>query len=281
MSTQRREIALSDGSTLVAERRSGGGPTVILLHAGVADRRSWAGVADALAAADLDLVAYDRRGFGETPAAPAGSAFTHLGDLVELLDALEVERAVVVGNSMGGALALDLAATAPGRVSGLLLIGAAVSGMTDDDTPFDWQADPATAPLMAELEDAESRGDVAAQIDALTRLWLDGPTAEEARVGDPARALFADMNRVILDSGAVGDPGDAGLDTWRTLDGIGVPVLASWGELDIPADLPFYEETARRLGQGPGRVLPGVAHLPGLERPEVVAGLVLEVVGRA
>nr|BFF16439.1 hypothetical protein GCM10025699_77420 [Microbacterium flavescens] len=123
--------------------------------------------------------------------------------------------------------------------------------MTDDDTLFDWQADPATAPLMAELEDAESRGDVAAQIDALTRLWLDGPTAEEARVGDPARALFADMNRVILDSGAVGDPGDAGLDTWRTLDGIGVPVLASWGELDIPADLPFYEETARRLGQGP------------------------------
>lgn len=113
MSTQRREITLSDGSTLVAERRSGGGPTVILLHAGVADRRSWAGVADALAAADLDLVAYDRRGFGETPAAPAESTFTHLGDLVELLDALEVEGAVVVGNSMGGALALDLAATAP------------------------------------------------------------------------------------------------------------------------------------------------------------------------
>jgi pimeloyl-ACP methyl ester carboxylesterase len=59
-----------------------------------------------------------------------------------------------------------------------------------------------------------------------------------------------------------------------------VPVRTTWGELDIPSDVPFYEETARRLGQDPGRILPGTAHLPGLDRPAAVADLVREAVAR-
>ncbi|MCW2810796.1 MAG: hypothetical protein JWP61_1254 [Friedmanniella sp.] len=252
---------------------------MVLLHAGVADRRSWSALGDLLAPDGLDLVSYDRRGFGQTPAAADGGSFTHLGDLTALLDALGVSRAYVVGNSMGGALALDLAATAPDRVAGVVLVGAAVSGMTDEDTPFDWAPDPASGPLMEALEAAKDRADSRAQIRALAHLWLDGPTAPEGRVSGAPRVLFEQMNQQILAVGAADDAGDAGLQTWRTLDAIGVPVLAAWGDLDIPADLPFYEETARRLGQGPGRVLPGVAHLPGLERPELVAQLVREAVG--
>jgi pimeloyl-ACP methyl ester carboxylesterase len=277
MSVDRVDIPLADGTVLVAERRRGSGPTVVLLHAGVADRRSWSAVIEAFDADDLNLVAYDRRGFGET--LPAGDGtFTHLADLSALLDALEISRTFLVGNSMGGALALDLAATAPERVAGVLLIGAAVSGMTDDDTPFDWAPDAASGPILEMLEEAKDRGDVDTQVRALAHLWLDGPSAREGRVGGASRALFEDMNRGILAAAAPDDAGDAGLDTWRTLDRIAVPVLAAWGDLDIPADIPFYEETARRIGQGPGRTVPGVAHLPGLEEPALVADLVREVV---
>jgi pimeloyl-ACP methyl ester carboxylesterase len=282
MSAVRVDVTLSDGATLAVTRWPGEGPTVVLLHAGVADRRSWAAVADELAGEGLDLVAYDRRGFGESPAHAEGSEATHLGDLVEVIDRLDVGRAVVVGNSMGGALALDLALTEPTRVAAVLLIGAAVSGMTDDDTPFDWTPDPATGPLMEALDEASGSGDVDAQVGLLAHLWLDGPTSDVGRVTGAPRELFARMNERILEVDAADDAGDAGLDSWTRLGAVEAPVLATWGALDIPADEPFYAETARRIGQGPGRVLPGVAHLPGLEQPALVADLVREVVhGRA
>ncbi|MFJ2354750.1 alpha/beta fold hydrolase [Frigoribacterium sp. NPDC087798] len=281
MSGERADVTLSDGTALAATRWRGDGPTVVLLHAGVADRRSWTGVADELAADGLDLVAHDRRGFGESPASAADGDATHLADLVELLDRLGVGRAFVVGNSMGGALALDLAVTAPERVAGVLLIGAAVSGMTDDDTPFDWTPDPASGPLMEALDEASGSGDVEAQVRLLAHLWLDGPAAQSGRVTGAPRELFERMNARILEVAAPDGAGDAGLDTWSCLGEVATPVLATWGELDIPADEPFYAETARRLGRGPGRVLPDVAHLPGLERPGLVADLVREVVAVA
>lgn len=276
--SEHNDFVLPDGTVLAGEHRPGTRPTVVFLHAGVADRRSWTGVLDALAADDLNLVTYDRRGFGDTPPADEGASFTHLADLLAVLDSVGASRAFVVGNSMGGGLGLDLAATAPDRVAGLLLIGSAVSGMTDDDTPFDWVSDAATDAVFEALQEGEERDDAAGQVRALAHLWLDGPTADEGRVSGPARDLFAAMNARILDIAAPDKAGDAGLDTWTSLHTITAPTIVTWGALDIPADLPFYEETVRRLGQGAGRVLPDTAHLPGLEQPTVVADLVRELV---
>lgn len=275
MTTEHLDVPVADGTIVAVTRQGGPGRTVVLLHAGVADRRSWDAVGESLSASGLDVVAYDRRGYGDTPAADDPASFTHVEDLVAVLDRLEVEQALLVGNSMGGALALDTALLHPARVTGVVLIGAGVSGMTDDDTPFDWQLDPASAPLLERSGAADAT--VEDRIAALAHLWLDGPAAPEGRVDGTARDLFTAMNRRILDVGAPDSAGDAGVDTWTRLAEISVPVVSTWGDLDIPADLPFYEETARRLGQGPGRILPGVAHLPGLEQPELVADLVREV----
>lgn len=278
MDARRTTVHTDDGCPIAVTHWASTGRSVVLLHAGVADRRAWDAVGDLLSDEGFSVVAYDRRGFGETPAASDPTAFTHVGDLLAVLDALRLDDVVLVGNSMGGALALDTALLHPDRVSGLVLVGAAVSGMTDEDTPFDWVLDPASAPLLESIEADSTPCD--ARIDALAHLWLDGPTAAAGRVGDPARALFAEMNRVILDVAAADSAGDAGVDAWTRLGEIAVPVVTAWGELDIPADLPFYVETAGRLGQGPGRVVDGVAHLPGLERPDTIADLVREIAGR-
>lgn len=137
MTTERFDVPLPDGTVLAGVRRpSPGGPIVVMLHAGVADRRAWSTVFEALEGDPFDLIASDRRGYGETPR-PVGE-FSHLADLLAVLDAAEAERAVIVGNSMGGALALDLALTAPERVASLLLIGAGVSGMTDEGEAVEW-----------------------------------------------------------------------------------------------------------------------------------------------
>ena len=271
------DVRTSDGSTLAADRRGGGGTAVVLLHAGVADRRSWRDVLPLLGD-DLDAIAYDRRGFGDSPAGAEG--FTHLDDLWAVLDAAGADRAVLVGNSMGGGLALDAALTRPDRVAGLLLIGSAASGMTDEGEPVQWQPDPATGALLEAMEAAESAGDVEEQVRIELHLWLDGPTQPEGRVGGAARELAADMNRRVLASGG-GQAGDAGLDAWHALGRIEAPGLAVWGDLDMPPDQPFYALMAERLPHVEGRVLPGVAHLPSLEQPATVADLVHEVVRRA
>lgn len=280
MTTARFDVQRPDGTVLAGVRRpAAGAPAVVLLHAGVADHRAWTGVIEELDGDALDLIAYDRRGYGDTP----GSAgeFTHVDDLVAVLDAAGVERAVVVGSSMGGGLALDLALSAPDRVASLLLIGSAASGMTDEGEDIDWEMDEATGPILGALERAEAAKDLDEQVRLELHLWLDGPTAPEGRVGGAPRELAADMNRRILSAGTDGNAGGSGLDTWHRFAEIAAPTLATWGDLDLPPDLPFYALIAERLPNAEGRVLPGVAHLPMLERPALVADLVREAVALA
>ena len=274
------DVPAPDGSVLAGERRGRPGATpVLLLHAGVADRRSWHAVLDRLEGDDLDLIAYDRRGYGASP--DAAGPFTHLADLLAVLDAADAGPAVVVGNSMGGALALDLALTAPERVASLLLVAAGASGMTDEGEPVDWEPDAATAAILGPLEAAERAGDVEAAVRLGLHLWLDGSTSAEGRVGGPTRELAAAMHRRILAAGAEEGAGDAGLDAWHALGDVRTPTLAVWGDLDLPPDLPFYALMAERIPRARARVLPGVAHLPSLERPDEVADLVREAVALA
>src|SRR5437763_35214 len=98
---------------------AGSGPAVVLLHAGVLDRRMWAAHLEPLAAAGYRAIAPDLPGFGD---APVPAAYTEWLDVLETLDTLGVERAVLVGNSFGGAMALRVAAVAPERVRGLVLV---------------------------------------------------------------------------------------------------------------------------------------------------------------
>ncbi len=80
-------LAVPRDAVVLAAERSGpaGRAPVALLHAGVADRRAWRGVAARLAAAGHAAVAYDRRGFGDTP--PGTAPFRHVDDLLAVLDA--------------------------------------------------------------------------------------------------------------------------------------------------------------------------------------------------
>ena len=85
--------------------------TVLLLHAGVADSRMWAPQVEALEAAGQRVLAPDLRGFGERRLEPA--RFSHLRDAEVLLDG----PAAVVGNSLGGRVALELAVGRPDLVA--------------------------------------------------------------------------------------------------------------------------------------------------------------------
>jgi pimeloyl-ACP methyl ester carboxylesterase len=233
------------------------GADVLLIHAGVNDRRSWRHVVERLGPRHR-CVAYDMRGYGETTY-EREDGWSPVADAIAVLDAAGLERPVVVACSMGGQAAIDLTLAHPDRVAGLLLIGTAVRG-----APYpDLQEGPA-AELNARIEAAEAAGD----LDEVGRLeawmWLDGPAAEEGRVGGPARELFLDMNAQAL---RAEDPGDQAElpPAWPRLGEITAPTLVLVGRLDAEDILVIDEQAAARIPGARLRWLDGVAHVPHLE----------------
>lgn len=259
-----------DGTRLVAERWPGGGPPVVLLHAGVCDRRSWHDTAERLGGVGR-LLAYDRRGFGDSPV--SSTAFRHVDDLIAVLDRLGDEPAWLVGSSMGGQVALDAALTARDRVAGLVLLAPAVSGAPDPD-----RLDPDTQRLSDLLDAATAAGDLDEVNRLETWLWLDGPAAPEGRVQGVARDSALAMNAVVLRNGVPEDVGGSGRETWQELGRIEPPVTVAWGDLDMPFLIERCQQLAERLPGSRTRVLPGHAHLPYLESPQAVAELIADAV---
>ena len=261
-----RFVITRQGCDLAGERWPGGAQIVLLLHEGVSDRRGWHQVAQQLAPR-VTVVAYDRRGYGESSVSTA--PFTHVEDLLAVLDREQARRAWLVGASAGGGLALDTALLAPDRVAGLVLLGTAVSGAPEPEL------DPATQQFDALLDRAIAAGNLE-EINRLeTWLWLDGPSAPEGRVGGEARALALDMNATILRNAGREDEGASDVDAWHRLDEVQVPVTVACGELDVPFLITRGRELAGSLPHARYHQLPAMAHQPYLENPGQVADLVL------
>ena len=228
------------GSARIAYEVEGAGPPVMLVHAGVTDRRAWWPVVEALKPTHTTLT-FDQRGFGDTTFTPEDHS--PVDDALAVLDHAGIEEPVaVVGCSMGGRLALDLTLARPERVSQLVLIGSACRGAPGPD---EWPESYREIGLA--LDAAEEAGD----LDEVNRLeawlWLDGPSAPEGRVTGPPRTMFLEMNRWAL---GADDPGDEieRPSAWDRLHDITVPTLVLIGELDL--------EDVRRDVRGPGRAHP-------------------------
>jgi pimeloyl-ACP methyl ester carboxylesterase len=241
----------------------GGRADVVLLHAGVCDRRGWGGLVDALTGAGHRVAAYDRRAFGETTYTP--EPHSSVKDTLAVLARSGMSRVVAVGNSMGGRVALDLALARPDVVEALVLIGTAVRGAPDPA-----ESSPTVDRLVAAIDAAEDAGDLEEVNRLEAHLWLDGPAGPEGRVGGEARSLFLDMNWRSL---VAEDPGpeEPLSPAWERLREIEVPALVVIGELDLPHIQARSATVSARLPRGRLLVLRGVAHLPTLEGSDVLA----------
>src|SRR5215210_1160925 len=103
-------LANIDNAQLYYET-AGKGMPLVMIHAGVADSRQWNNEF-AFFAQNYQVIRYDMRGYGKSE--PVDGEFSHMSDLVSLLNALEIqEPLVIMGCSMGGGLAMDFALTYP------------------------------------------------------------------------------------------------------------------------------------------------------------------------
>ena len=112
---------------------AGEGTSVVLLHPGLWDSRTWDDQWDAFAARHR-VLRYDLRGYGKSDR-PSGRPYSHVRDLFGVMDAVGMSSAALVGCSMGGGVALDAALTDPSRVTALVLVAASLGGNegTDED----------------------------------------------------------------------------------------------------------------------------------------------------
>lgn len=264
-----RPLQVSSGSATLIGDDVGDGGAIVGLHAGVADRRSWRPLRPYLTPTHR-LVTYDRRGFGDTTYTP--ELHDPIADLLAVLDATSIPDAALMGNSMGGRLAIDATLLHPDRVRALILIGSAISGATYLSPE---ELDAPVRALADALEAAEHAGDTS-EINRLeAHYWLDGPAAAAGRVSGDARELFLDMNRRALLAGDVGSevtPEPA----FDRLGSIAVPTLVIVGALDEPDVVAHAHHLADQIPDATLVIVDDTAHLPQLERPEQVGRTVAD-----
>ena len=238
---------------------AGEGTGVVLAHAGIADARMWDPQWDALAARHR-VVRYDLRGLGRADVQHV--AFSNRADLVAVMDAAGLERAVLVGCSRAGSIVIDTALEYPDRVSGIAWVCGGISGWEAEDPPEE-QA------VFERSEALEAAKDWAALADLDVEIWVDGigqpPGRGPAGVRDLVRRMAYDTyvaektygDAIVLDPPAVGRLGE-----------IRVPLLAIVGMLDIAATAAVADALVAGV-RGARRIdLPDVAHMPSLEKPE-------------
>jgi pimeloyl-ACP methyl ester carboxylesterase len=247
----------------IAYDRAGpaGRTPLVLVHAGVADRRMWDPQWPALTA-DRDVLRLDLRGFGESARRPAGP-LSPVDDLLDTLDQAGIDRCHLVGASFGAAVAVEAALVRPGLAESLFLCAPGGSLIAE--------ATPQLREFFTAEGDALADGNIEAAVEANLRWWVDGPHRAPATVAAAIREKVAAMQRLAFELTSSWDEvPEVELDppALERLGELNVPTLVLVGALDLDAILDTAARVTAGLPQARQVEWPDVAHLPSLERPD-------------
>jgi 3-oxoadipate enol-lactonase len=224
---------------------SGTGEPVVLIHGFSLDRRMWQPQIAALEQR-FRVIRYDLRGHGKSE--PPMASYAPYDDLKSVMDALGLERAVLIGHSAGAEVAIDFALAYPGRVARLVLAGPGLGGYTPTP-PLTW-----VTPVF--------QAAAAGNIDDATRLWLDTPIM---RLMNDTTASPT-VTRIVSENSRI----------WSYRTNPARPLtpaaITRLGEIECPTlivvgsrDLPHIHDIVSRLDAGIQRsdrvVIPNAGHL--------------------
>lgn len=254
---------------------AGTGPAVVFLHPGLWDRRAWDEQFDAFAGT-YRVVRYDARGYGRSSRPEPGVAYSHVEDLAAVMDAAAVDRAALVGCSMGGGTALNFALTYPDRVSALVLVASGFDGF--EGTPEEeerWTAD--WSGLEEEIANAIEAGELERAQDLRLRLWV--PLGTDDPRGRRIREIAFDNLHVITmdESGAQGIEPRA----VERLEEVSAPTLVLPADHDPPWEPRMAEVLASRIPDARLVRIPDVDHVVNMRKPEAFNRAVLDFLAEA
>jgi pimeloyl-ACP methyl ester carboxylesterase len=244
---------------------AGRGPAVVLIHGGLNDSRLWDEQMKPLSKR-FRVVRYDLRGFGRSNAEPV--EFWPTEDLRALLDFLKIERATLVGLSLGGIVAADFALEHPERVERLVFVGAGLRGA---GLPPDEGA--AAARRVGEKEGAEKYFEAFLASDLLAGL----------RTRPKARELMRRMMVENYKANAYISAGHAQSPEPPTAERLGqikAPTLVLVGSLD-GRNLHIIADTLAAKIPGARKVIiRGASHHPPVETPRELNRALLDFLSK-
>lgn len=247
-------FATVNGTNLYYEI-AGEGPPLVLVHGLTLDTRMWEDQF-AVFTEHYRVVRYDARGFGQS--APVGNeAYTHPDDLAALLAHLAIPRAVIIGLSMGGRIAIDFALAHPSMTRALVVVDTALGGHV---TSAEWNARWKSLVKTARTVSGQAAN------EAWLRHPLFAPASENPAVAARLRQMVGDYSGWHW---ANRDP-QRGLDPPATerLREITVPTLIVLGERDLPDFHAIADRIADNVPDARKIVLSGVGHMANMEAPE-------------
>lgn len=251
--------------TVPAFIESGAGRiAVVMLHGVGGGKEAFRPQIQPLAEAGYRAIAWDMPGYGESPAIAPCDMAGLAAALVALLDRLDIERAALLGHSMGAMVALEAVARTPARVAALVLsAGSPAFGKPDGA----WQQ----AFLRDRLGPLDAGGTMAEVAHRLVPSMVGEGFAPEG-----AALAASIMSRVPPATYRAALHALMGFDRRDALAGIGVPTLAIAGELDPAAPAAVMEKMAARIPGARYVLLPRAGHLANLEQPAAFNAAVLE-----
>jgi 3-oxoadipate enol-lactonase len=219
--------------------------------------------------ADFTVVTYDQRGFGDSTL-PSGPA-TYIDDLRALLDHLGLEQTTLVGASLGGRVALEMALVHPKRISGLVL---AAAGLAD----WDWSDE--VKRFGKEEEEAYESGDLDRAVELNLKLWVDGPRRGPDAVDQAMRAFVGEMQRrafeIPLPDPPPTSPPPLAPSALQRLGDIAIPTLVVIGDEDVDDMKQIADVLAEGIPGARKITLPDTAHMIPLERPQEFNRILLD-----
>ena len=252
-----------DGGSLYYETLGRGAP-VILIHGGFGDRRMWDAQFEPLSQA-FRVIRYDHRGFGKSSAPE--QPYSPVADLVALMEHLQLKRANLVGNSMGGTLAIDFALLQPDRTGAVVVVASTAGGypVQEEDVKTIDQV----------MRTARERGTAAA-----VPLWLQHPmvgvASRHATAGPLLRTMAEDNQKMFLAEHWPQEPMTP--PAYERLAGLNANVLFVVGDQDVASVRNGAEASAARIKKSKVVTIKDADHLPQMEQPEVVNKLLVEYV---
>lgn len=266
-------VADVDGGEISWEA-AGEGPAVTFLHPGLWDRRTWDDQFG-LFSRTYRVVRYDARGYGRSSRPEPGRPYSHVRDLVAVLDAAEVDRTALVGCSMGGGIEIDVALEHPERVTALVLVAPGLGGFegtAEEEAAWEaWEAERGAA-----IEAAIEAGDLeAAQDRRLHELWA--PLGTDDPAGQRIREIaFDNLQELTMDeSGAEElDPPAA-----ARLGEIAAPTLVLPADHDPPWHGRICEVLVEQIPNARLVQIPETDHVLNMRRPAEFNRVVLAFLG--
>ena len=249
---------------------AGMGPPVVFLHPGLWDRRTWDDQFDVFAKA-YRVVRYDARGYGRSSRPEPGRGYSHVLDLVAVLDAVGVGPAALVGCSMGGMTALDGALAFPERVSALVLAAPGVSGL-DEGTPAEeeWFSE-RQGPIDAMIEAGDLEAAEELRLTMWAQLGTDDPAGARIR-----QIAFDNLHELTMDESARVDIDPPAI---RRLEQVAAPTLVLPADHDPPWTERICRVLAARIPNARLVQIPDVDHVVNMRKPGEFNDVVLEFLG--